>query len=238
MAIGSRPAARAAGGAPRGLEQLRAIPWVFAWSQSRANLPGWYGVGSALKGYMDEHGDHGLARLRELYRTWPFFASVLDTAEMSIAKADMQVARRYAGLVPIPEARLIWRRIRREYRLTRDSILAVNQRHRIMDALPVLQRSIELRNPYVDSLSELQVRLLARLRALPAGDPGASRDHAPGAPDRQWRRSRGPEHRLRSRAPGAWPTRASRSPTGRSVLSSGGWRSCPGTSMGLRRLGG
>ena len=171
MAIGSRPAARAAGSAPGGLEQLRAIPWVFAWSQSRANLPGWYGVGSALKGYMDEHGDHGLDRLRELYRTWPFFASVLDTAEMSIAKADMQVARRYAGLAPIPEARTIWRRIRREYRLTRDSILAVNQRRRIMDALPVLQRSIELRNPYVDSLSELQVRLLARLRALPAGHP-------------------------------------------------------------------
>ena len=86
---------------------------------------------------------------------------------MSIAKADMQVARRYAGLAPTHRVPLIWRRIRREYRITRDSILTVNQRARIMDALPVLQRSIELRNPYVDSLSELQVRLLARLRALP-----------------------------------------------------------------------
>jgi len=109
--------------------------------------------------------------LRELYLAWPFFASVLDNAEMSIAKADMQVARRYAGLAPSPESRRVWRRIRREYRITRDSILTVNQRARIMDALPVLQRSIELRNPYVDSLSELQVRLLARLRALPADDP-------------------------------------------------------------------
>ena len=171
MAIGSRPAARATAGAPRGLEQLRAIPWVFAWSQSRANLPGWYGVGSALSGYMAEHGEEGIARLRELYLSWPFFASVLDNAEMSIAKADMQVARRYAGLAPTTESRMVWRRIRREYRLTRDSILTVNQRARIMDALPVLQRSIELRNPYVDSLSELQVRLLARLRALPPGDP-------------------------------------------------------------------
>ena len=171
MAIGSRPAARAASGAPRSLDQLRAIPWVFAWSQSRANLPGWYGVGSALAGYMAEHRDEGVARLRELYLAWPFFASVLDNAEMSIAKADMQVARRYAGLAPSPESRRVWRRIRREYRITRDSILTVNQRARIMDALPVLQRSIELRNPYVDSLSELQVRLLARLRALPADDP-------------------------------------------------------------------
>ena len=171
MAIGSRPAARAAAGASRSLDQLRAIPWVFAWSQSRANLPGWYGVGSALAGYMSEHGDDGVARLRELYLAWPFFASVLDNAEMSIAKADMQVARRYAGLAPTPESRKVWRRIRREYRITRDCILAVNQRARIMDALPVLQRSIELRNPYVDSLSELQVRLLARLRALPADDP-------------------------------------------------------------------
>ncbi len=105
MTIGSRPAARAAAGGQSGLEQLRAIPWVFAWSQSRANLPGWYGVGSALAGYMDEHGEDGTARLRELYRAWPFFASVLDTAEMSIAKADMQVARRYAGLAPTPQSR-------------------------------------------------------------------------------------------------------------------------------------
>ena len=156
---------------PRALDQLRAIPWVFAWSQSRANLPGWFGVGSALRGYIDEQGEAGLSRLRELYLAWPFFASVLDTVEMSIAKADMQVARRYAGLAPTPESRKIWRRIRREYLLTRDNILAVNQRARIMDALPVLQRSIELRNPYVDSLSELQVRLLARLRALPHDDP-------------------------------------------------------------------
>ncbi|MBX3030508.1 MAG: phosphoenolpyruvate carboxylase [Chloroflexi bacterium] len=171
MAIGSRPSARAAGGAPRTLEQLRAIPWVFAWSQSRANLPGWYGVGSAIADHVAAHGEAGLERLRVLYRTWPFLAGVIDTAEMSLAKADMQVARRYAGLAPTPESRRVWRRIRREYRLTRDGILAVTGRPRIMDAMPVLQRSIELRNPYVDSLSELQVRLLARARALPPEAP-------------------------------------------------------------------
>jgi phosphoenolpyruvate carboxylase len=170
MAIGSRPAARAGGA--RSLEQLRAIPWVFAWSQSRANLPGWYGVGSAISAYIDTHGQDGLRRLQVSYQTWPFLAGVIDTAEMSLAKADMQVARRYAGLAPTPEARRVWRHIRREYCRTRDGILAVTGRARIMDAMPVLQRAIELRNPYVDSLSELQVRLLARARALEPGDPG------------------------------------------------------------------
>jgi phosphoenolpyruvate carboxylase len=169
MALGSRPAARAGG--VRSLEQLRAIPWVFAWSQSRANLPGWYGVGTAIETYLRAHGEEGLRCLRESYRTWPFLAGVIDTAEMSLAKADMQVARRYAGLVPVPEARRVWLHIRREYRRARDGILAVTGRARIMDAMPVLQRSIELRNPYVDSLSELQVRLLARARALEPGDP-------------------------------------------------------------------
>jgi phosphoenolpyruvate carboxylase len=169
MALGSRPAARAGG--VRSLEQLRAIPWVFAWSQSRANLPGWYGVGSAIEAYVAAHGDDGLARLRESYRTWPFLAGVIDTAEMSLAKADMQVARRYAGLVPAPEARRVWLHIRREYRRTRDAILDITGRTRLMDALPVLQRSIDLRNPYVDSLSELQVRLLARARVLETDDP-------------------------------------------------------------------
>jgi phosphoenolpyruvate carboxylase len=188
LAIGSRPAVRAssapdgsdaaeAGDAGRGaspartLEGLRAIPWVFAWSQSRANLPGWYGIGTALEEYRRQHGEAGLEQLRHLYVAWPFFASVLDNAEMSLAKADLQVARRYAGLAPTPDVRRVWRRIRAEFERTSAAILAVTGRARLLDAMPVLQRSIELRNPYVDSLSELQVRLLARLRALPADDP-------------------------------------------------------------------
>ena len=104
-AVGDGPRVATGGAAPAGvrsLEQLRAIPWVFAWSQSRANLPGWYGVGSAIEAYLAAHGEDGLARLRESYRTWPFLAGVIDTAEMSLAKADMQVARRYAGLVAGP----------------------------------------------------------------------------------------------------------------------------------------
>ncbi len=169
MALGSRPTVRAGG--PRSLAQLRAIPWVFAWSQARANLPGWYGVGSAIEAYVTTHGEAGLARLRESYQAWPFLAGVIDTAEMSLAKADMQTARRYAGLVPVREARRIWVRIRREYQRTHAGILAITGRARIMDAMPVLQRAIELRNPYVDSLSELQVRLLAQARELDPGHP-------------------------------------------------------------------
>jgi len=185
LAIGSRPAARAGGGQARakggsgegagsptrGLDALRAIPWVFAWSQSRANLPGWYGIGTALAEYQRDHGAAGLAQLRRLYAAWPFFASVLDNAEMSLAKADLQVARRYAGLAPTPDVRRVWRRIKAEFERTSSAILSVTGRDRLLDAMPVLQRSIELRNPYVDSLSELQVRLLARLRALPTDDP-------------------------------------------------------------------
>jgi phosphoenolpyruvate carboxylase len=90
---------------------------------------------------------------------------------MSLAKADLQVARRYAGLAPTPDVRRVWRRIKAEFERTSSAILSVTGRDRLLDAMPVLQRSIELRNPYVDSLSELQVRLLARLRALPADDP-------------------------------------------------------------------
>jgi phosphoenolpyruvate carboxylase len=169
LAIGSRPSGRGAATGAR-LEQLRAIPWVFAWSQSRANLPGWYGSGSALAAYRARHGVEGLQRLQQLYRAWPFFASLLDNAEMILAKADMPVARRYASLAPSVDSRRIWRRIKSEHERSVEEILAVTGRARLLDDVPVLQRSIELRNPYVDSLSELQVRLLARLRNLPIED--------------------------------------------------------------------
>ena len=172
LAIGSRPAARRASAAAAiQLESLRAIPWVFAWSQSRANLPGWFGTGSALAAYRRKYGAAGLARLRGLYRDWPFFATVLDTTEMVLAKADMPVAERYASLASGPGAAEIWQRIRSEFELTVAQLKAVTRRERLLDNMPVLQRSIELRNPYVDSLSELQVMLLRRMRELPATDP-------------------------------------------------------------------
>jgi phosphoenolpyruvate carboxylase len=172
LALGSRPAKRGSKSALAGsLESLRAIPWVFAWSQSRANLPGWFGTGTALAEFRLRHGTAGLRQLRALYRDWPFFSTVLDNAEMILAKADMAVAGRYASLAAGPGAQRIWAEIRTEYELSVAQILAITGHKRLLDNMPVLQRSIDLRNPYVDSLSELQVLLLGRLRGLPDEDP-------------------------------------------------------------------
>ena len=177
LRLGSRPASRGRAAPmllldepPPSIASLRAIPWGFAWSQSRLNLPGWYGLGAAFQAYERAHGTPGLDELAELYRSWPFFSSMLDNAEMTLAKADIAVARLYAGLATGSAAARLWARIEAEHERTVRLLLRVSGRARLLDGLPTLQRSIELRNPYVDSLSELQVRLLARLRALPPGD--------------------------------------------------------------------
>jgi phosphoenolpyruvate carboxylase len=169
LTLGSRPAARGPGSVS--LDSLRAIPWVFAWSQSRTNLPAWYGVGSAIVGFEQAYGPSATERLQVLYRESSFFMGVIDVMEMALAKADMAVALRYAGLAPRPGARRIWRSIRSEYRRTVAAMQRITGRERLLDAAPTLQRSIALRNPYVDSLSELQVMLLDRLRALPPDHP-------------------------------------------------------------------
>lgn len=175
--LGSRPAARGRldDTAPP-IDALRAIPWTFAWTQSRINLPGWYGLGSAIEAYRLAHGDAGLAELGRLYRAWPFLGSVLDNAEMILAKADMGVARRYASLAIHDGAdQRRWDAIEAEYHRTVALLLEVTGRERLLDGAPTRQRSIGLRNPYVDSLSELQVRLLARLRAMAPDDPDRDR---------------------------------------------------------------
>ncbi|MFL5778129.1 MAG: phosphoenolpyruvate carboxylase, partial [Chloroflexota bacterium] len=169
LRLGSRPSARGRGArdeAPS-IDDLRAIPWTFAWSQSRINLPGWYGLGTALEAYRAAHGEAGLDGLAALARDWPFLSSLLDNAEMILAKADMGVARLYAGLATGPGDDGRWAAIEAEYHRTVSLLLRVTGRDRLLDGSPVLQRSIALRNPYVDALSELQVRLLARLRSLP-----------------------------------------------------------------------
>jgi phosphoenolpyruvate carboxylase len=176
LTLGSRPAARGTGSVS--LASLRAIPWVFAWSQSRTNLPAWFGVGSAITGYEQAHGPGATERLQALYRGSAFFMGVIDVMDMALAKADMAVALRYASLAPKPGARRIWRSIRSEYHRTVAAMRRITGRERLLDAAPTLQRSIALRNPYVDSLSELQVMLLDRLRALPA-------DHADREPLRR-----------------------------------------------------
>jgi len=178
MRLGSRPAARGRAQAlasPPSIDELRAIPWTFAWSQSRINLPGWYGLGTALEAYRGAHGEAGLDGLARLYRTWPFLASSVDNAEMILAKADMGVARLYAGLAKAPGDAERWTAIETEFERTVSLLLRVTGRDRLLDHAPVLQRSIALRNPYVDSLSELQVRLLGRLRPLGLHDPDRDR---------------------------------------------------------------
>ena len=182
LRLGSRPSARGRSGtdgevrrATPTIESLRAIPWTFAWSQARINLPGWYGLGTALEAYQAAHGERGLGEIARLYRTWPFLTSVLDNAEMILAKADMGVARRYATLATRPDHERPWSMIEAEYHRTVALLLRVTGRDRLLDGLPVLQRAIALRNPYVDALSELQVRLLARLRSMRPDDPERGR---------------------------------------------------------------
>jgi phosphoenolpyruvate carboxylase len=181
LRLGSRPAARGRSGAAADeappIDSLRAIPWTFAWSQSRINLPGWYGLGSALEAYAGAHGDTGIREIARLYRSWPFLASVIDNAEMILAKADMGIGRRYASLTTGEDAQRWWTTIEAEYHRTVSWLLRITGRDRLLDGAPVLQRSIGLRNPYVDALSEVQVRLLRRLRALPPEDMEARAMH-------------------------------------------------------------
>jgi phosphoenolpyruvate carboxylase len=159
--MGSRPARRTAGA---GLEDLRAIPWVFAWMQSRHTLPGWYGLGSAFASFTANE-ETGLPILRQMYAGWPFFQSLIDNAMMAMAKADIHIAAHYAGLVQNAAiGQRIFRRIAAEFHLTERHILALTGYTRLLQNTPVLQASIARRNPYVDPLSFLQIELLRRQR--------------------------------------------------------------------------
>ncbi len=180
LGLGSRPSSRPGAGSASGdagpgqdLATLRAIPWVFAWSQARANLPGWYGLGTALEAVAASAGGDAVARLGDLYRRWPFFASVLDNAELSLAKADMGMFRRFADLAPGPGAVAIRELIEAEHERSVRLLTLVTGRTHLLSDHPALARAIELRNPYVDALSALQVELLGRLR-----DPGLERAEA------------------------------------------------------------
>ncbi len=174
LGLGSRPSSRPrtpTAGLPLDLGSLRAIPWVFAWSQARANLPGWYGLGTALDAVALRGGRAMVEHLAELYRRWPFFASVIDNAEQSLAKADLAVFRRYADLAEGPEANAIRGLVEAEYTRSVRLLLTVTGQDRLLAGHATLARSIELRAPYVDALSALQVELLGRLRrAETAGD--------------------------------------------------------------------
>lgn len=173
LTIGSRPARRPAddGDAPADLrvEDLRAIPWVFAWTQNRHLLPSWYGVGTALGGFIQRYRG-GRDVLREMYARWPWWRALVDTCHMTVAKADMRVAGLYARLVEDEALReRMLGQVTGEYRRAAESLLSVVDRERLLDDKPYLQTSIRLRNPYVDPLHAIQVRLLREHRA--AADP-------------------------------------------------------------------
>src|SRR6266536_3184136 len=161
--IGSRPARRAKG---HGIEELRAIPWVFSWMQSRYVLPSWYGVGGAFEEYVSEENGR-LEELQRMYHTWPFLRAFLDNLQMTLSKADMHIAQHYTSLVDDERLRQrLSHEILEEYERTRELLLKIVGGNALLDATPVLQRSIRLRNPYVDPLSYFQVMLLHKLRAL------------------------------------------------------------------------
>ncbi len=167
LALGSRPARR--GLSVESLEDLRAIPWVFAWTQARINLAGWFGLGSALAAVGDE------PRLREAYEAWPLLRTLVDNVAMSLAKADPRIARSYLDLGDRDD---LAARVMDELALTREWVQRVTGGELLANK-PVLQRAVKLRSPYVDALSLLQLRALRALRAAPAGaaapDPAQQR---------------------------------------------------------------
>jgi phosphoenolpyruvate carboxylase len=174
LRIGSRPASRR--NSTR-IEDLRAIPWVFSWMQSRHTLPGWYGLGTALEHFVQHDAEHGpptprerLAMLRTMFQEWPFFQVLLDNAQMMLAKADMHLARHYASLVDDSAlAEEIHGQIAAEYARTCRLICEIAEMDEILGHQRMLQESIRRRNLYINPLNYLQVELLRRFRALPEG---------------------------------------------------------------------
>ena len=165
LQLGSRPSRRKQS---TRIEDYRAIPWVFSWTQTRAVLPAWFGLGTALEAAREQHG---AGILSEMERSWPFFAALISNAEMACAKADLDIARRYAELYDDEDAReRIWSAISDELQRTLRELRHLRDEERPLDREPVLQRTIARRNPFIDPLSFVQLELLRRLRA-PGGDP-------------------------------------------------------------------
>jgi len=161
--IGSRPARR---NSSRSLEDLRAIPWVFGWMQSRHAVPAWFGVGHALERFAAVGAGHAQL-LREMMHGFPLFASLIRSVEIAMAKADFAIARMYADLVTDEVIRgRVFEMLRQEFERTRSVILNVTGQRELLETNPVLFRSVRLRNPYVDPLSLVQVDLLRRKRAF------------------------------------------------------------------------
>ena len=166
LQISSRPARRSSG--KRDLGSLRAIPWVFSWTQTRFLLPAWYGVGTALNNFLEQEPEEHLKLLRYFYLKWPFFKMVISKVEMTLSKVDLEIAHHYVRELTQPENRdrfaALFNQIATEFNLTRDLVLAITEHQRLLDGDPDLQRSVQLRNATIVPLGLLQVSLLKRLR--------------------------------------------------------------------------
>ncbi|MBD2146093.1 phosphoenolpyruvate carboxylase [Sphaerospermopsis sp. FACHB-1194] len=166
LQISSRPARRPSG--KKDLSSLRAIPWVFSWTQTRFLLPSWYGVGTALQEFLNEQPEEHLKLMRYFYVKWPFFKMVISKAEMTLAKVDMEMARHYVQELSNPEDKhrfeKVFEQIASEFYLTRDLVLKITGHQKLLDGDPILQRSVQLRNGTIVPLGFIQVSLLKRLR--------------------------------------------------------------------------
>jgi phosphoenolpyruvate carboxylase len=162
LKLGSRPTFRKA---TKSVEDLRAIPWVFSWMQSRFVFPGWYGLGSALEQFAAQ-GPEQAALLSVMYKEWMFFKATIDNAQLTLLKADMQIAFRYASLVPDEKIRVrIFDTIAEEFHRTELAILEITGQKSLLEREPVLAKSVQLRNPYIDPLNYIQVDMIRRLRS-------------------------------------------------------------------------
>ncbi|RCJ41089.1 phosphoenolpyruvate carboxylase [Nostoc minutum NIES-26] len=166
LQISSRPARRPSG--KKDLSSLRAIPWVFSWTQTRFLLPSWYGIGTALQEFLNEEPEEHLKLFSYFYLKWPFFKMVISKAEMTLAKVDIQMAHHYVQELSNPEDRArfekVFEQIANEFYLTRDLVLKITGHNRLLDGDPILQRSVQLRNGTIVPLGFIQVSLLKRLR--------------------------------------------------------------------------
>jgi phosphoenolpyruvate carboxylase len=159
LGIGSRPSRRAG---RRSLADLRAIPWVFAWTQNRLMIPAWYGMGFALEVFALEHG---WELFQEWYARWPYFQATIDNAALALAKADLAIAKEYTRLVEDEEIRQrIWTLIKTEYERCRVAIVKIKNCEDLLSDVPWFERSLKVRNPYIDPLNLMQVELFWRLR--------------------------------------------------------------------------